>query len=113
MALGLNAYDEIIAYFGRKIAGRCSVYDKRITRFLWEHKRLMGLRLARLQAQLGFSPERLEAWVAIERAAYWIHLQALAGSRRGEGGLFAGVCEKLAWLREEERPFLTWLCTIL
>jgi hypothetical protein len=104
---GINAYDAVAAYFSQQFKGRRSQHDLRVTRFIWEHKKLMKIRLARLVREgMALSAMTLPEWDGIEQLAYWIHLKAIAALRRRDLGALASLSCELVKLKAREGDFI-------
>lgn len=109
-ALGLNAYETIGAYFSEKCKSRRVKPDLRVSRLLWEHKKLMKIRLKRmLQEGIHFPATLLAEWNEIERLAYWIHLKAFAATRRNDIVAMGSISCDLVKLKLMETDFICCL----
>lgn len=106
-AFGINAYDAIAAYFGQQFKGRHSQHDLRVTRFVWEHKKLMKIRLTRMIHEgMVLHPTTLPEWNSIEQLAYWIHLKAFAAKRQGDLPALAALSQEFSKLKSLEACFI-------
>jgi hypothetical protein len=104
---GLNVYDRVREYGRWALAAEGNWFDPRTTRLIWEHKKLMRIRLARIShEQMSAVRALLSDWEKIEELAFGLHLRVTAAQRRNERGLFAPLDSELDTLKTLEADFI-------
>ncbi len=111
-SFGKNVYKTIGGHFSRHLKWGNLRYDLRITHLLYEHKRLMGLRLQRMVEcgwpRLGDAPR---AWAEVEQQAKLIHLRAVAARQRADIAPLKSIQEELQKLEQSETDLLKRVLT--
>jgi hypothetical protein len=104
---GINVYDQLREYFNERSKSEFAGYDARTTRLLWEHKKLMKVRLLRM-AQEGTPLDSgfLSQWDEIEELAHWIHLKAVAAKQQNDSKLLTSLNGYFDWLKSLEADFI-------
>jgi hypothetical protein len=81
--------------------------DFRITRLLWEHKKLMTIRLRRLLALgIGADPALTERWQEVEHMAWTLHFTGYRAVVKGDKVDPAAVARTLREMAARERDLL-------
>jgi len=100
---GLDVFDACIEYFERFVGGEVPL-DLRITRFLWEHKKVMRKRLTVLSNVLGidFSSHLEKSLNCIETEAWKLHVNLFALEQKQSNSFRDGFKRDLGSLKKLE-----------
>jgi phenylacetate-CoA ligase len=104
---GLDVHEGVREALRSLAAGRVRRMDFRVSRLLWEHKRLMTIRLRRLAA-LGIAGDAglVERWEEVEILARVFHFNLFRAISRGERPDLGGAEAGLRDIESRERAIL-------
>jgi len=104
MVFGLNVYEQLTEYCDQVLAkAETSWLGLRVTRRLWEHKKLMTARLRRLQNEgTALGEEILSAGDEIEQLARFVHAKAYAGWQRQDSAITKSLMSEIDQIKSLE-----------
>lgn len=106
-AFGVSVYACIEEYLNNIRIGILPSCDMRITRLLWEHKKVMKQRLDRLVYEgVELNPSLVAVYAEIVGLAYFIHIKAHVSKRRNDWASLVRIIEDVKVLRAREIDLL-------
>jgi len=97
---GISAYDCIAKCIKTAFARKHPTYGVRIARLLWEHKKVMNVRIHMME-ELGVSlpSKTFDDWAQIVEFAHFIHIKAVSSAKRGTHDLLNSLDRDLLELK--------------
>lgn len=105
---GIIVHDYINKYFDKILDGSIPYerIDWRVLRALWDHKKLMLLRIQETERVLGLDAKISERYTKIERSLDSMCLQYAAYCRRRRDSILRSIMSNITQIREEEYKIL-------
>jgi hypothetical protein len=112
-AFGLAVHERLTDYVRTAAGSQKSPIDLRVGRFLWEHKKMMGERLRRMNLPSSIRDEMLTNWQEVIDLAYTYHLRLVSlGSRKARHD-FSVLEKTMTKMTGVERRVLTRVAACL
>lgn len=107
-AFGIVVHEYIAMFLDRYINGSIPYekIDKRVFRVIWEHKKLMKLRIETCFELLGITSDLAERYDTVVKAADFMRMLYASHIKKRRDSVLPTIKEKLLWINEEEKVLL-------
>lgn len=107
-AYGIIVHDYIAMFLDKLISGEIPYEktDRRVFRQIWEHKRLMQLRMQACLEKLGIESDIPEKYGSIVKTADNMRMLYASHVKKRRDTLLPSIKQKLLWIRDEEKRLL-------